>query len=65
MDIHHEDMARSKHGEDAAQSADDVEPGSGVNVAPAPTEPNVVPPRSKQPAPSSIAPTVDAVGPVQ
>ena len=65
MDIRHEDMARSMRGEDAAQLADDAEPRSEVNVAPVSTEPNVVPSRSEQPAPSSVAPTVDATRPVQ
>ena len=59
MDVHHVDMARSMRGEDAAQ------PGSEVNVAPVLTEPNVVPPGSEQPAPPSVAPTVDAARPVQ
>jgi len=65
MDIRHEDMARSMHGEDAAQSTDSVEPRSEVNVALAPTEPNVVPLGSEQPAPSSVAPIANAAGPVQ
>ena len=65
MDVHHEDMARSMCGEYTAQPMDGAEPGSEVNVAPASTEPNVVPPGSEQPAPSSVAPTTDAAGPVQ
>ena len=65
MDVHREDMARSMRGEDAAQPADGAEPRSKVNVAPTPTEPNVVPPGSEQPAPSSVAPSTDAAGPVQ
>ena len=65
MDVRHEDMARSMRGEDAAQPTDDADPGSEVNVTPAPTEPNVAPPGSEQPAPSSVVPTADAAGPVQ
>ena len=34
MDVHHEDMARSMRGEDVAQPADGMEPGSEVDVAP-------------------------------
>ena len=64
MDVHHEDMARSLCGEDVAQPTDGMEPGSEVDVAPASTEPNVGPPGSEQPAPSSVAPTADAAGPV-
>ena len=65
MDIHYEDMAKSMHGEDATQSADGMEPRSEVNVALASTEPNVMPPGSEQPAPSSVAPTADAAEPAQ
>jgi len=65
MDVRREDMARSMRGEHIAQPADGMEPGSEVNVAPASTEPNVVPPGSEQPTPSSVAPTADAVGLVQ
>ena len=65
MHVRHEDMARSMRGEDAAQPADGAEPGSEVNVAPVSIEPNVVPSGSEQPAPSSVAPTADAVGLVQ
>ena len=65
MDVCHEDMARSMHGEDAAQPTDGTEPRSEVNVSPSLIEPNVVPPGSEQPTPSSVAPTADAVGLVQ
>ena len=65
MDVHHEDMARSMRGEDVAQTADGIEPGSGVDIASASTEPNVMPPGSEQPTPSSVVPTADAAGPVQ
>ena len=65
MDVRREDMARSMHGEDASEPADSTEPGSGGNVASALIEPNIVLPGSEQPAPSSVAPTVDAAGPVQ
>ena len=58
-------MARSMHGEDAAQPVDGAEPRSEVNIAPVLTELNVVPPRSEQPAPLSVTPTADAAGPVQ
>ena len=44
---------------------DGTELGSEVDVAPASTEPNVMPPGSEQPAPSSVAPTADAIEPVQ
>ena len=65
MDVRREDMARSMRGEDAAQPTNGVEPGSEVSVAPVSTEPNVVPPGSEQPTPSSVAPTADAAGPIQ
>ena len=65
MDIHREDMARSMRREDAAKSADGAEPRLEVNVTPASTEPNVVPPGSEQPTPSLVAPTADAAEPVQ
>ena len=65
MDVHHEDMARSMHGEDTTQSTDGMEPESEVNVAPALTKPNVMPPGSEQPAPSPVALIADAAGPVQ
>lgn len=65
MDVRREDMARSMRGEDAAQPTDGAEPGLEVNVAPVSAEPNVVPLGSEQPAPSSVARTADAVGPVQ
>ena len=64
MDVRHEDMAQSMHGEDASWPAVSTELGSGGNVASAPIEPNVVPPESEQPAPLSVAPSADAVGPV-
>ena len=65
VDIRREDMARSMHGEDASQPTDGAKPRSEVNVSSVLTELNVVPPGSEQPAPSSVAPTVDAAGPVQ
>ena len=65
MDVRREDMARSMRREDVAQPADGTKPGSEVDIALASTEPNVVPPRSEQPAPSPVAPTADAVEPVQ
>ncbi|XP_066334093.1 uncharacterized protein [Miscanthus floridulus] len=64
MDIRREDMTRSMHGEDASEPTDSTEPGSGRNIASAPIEPNVVLPGSEQPAPSSVAPSVDVAGPV-
>ena len=60
MDVRREDMARSVHREDVAQPTDGTEPRLEVDIAPASTEPNVVPPGSEQPAPSSVAPTADA-----
>ena len=65
MDVYHEDMARSMSGEDAAQPVDAAEPRSEVNVTLVSTEPNVMPPGSEQPVPSSVASTTDAVGPIQ
>ena len=65
MDVRREDMARSMRGEDVAQPVDGAEPGSELNVALVLTEPNVVPPGSEQPTPSSVVPTADAAGPVQ
>ena len=65
MDVRREDLAKSARGEDAAELLGGEEPGSEVNVAPVLTEPNVAPPGSEQPAPSSVAPTADAAGPVQ
>ena len=65
MDVRREDMARNMRGEDAAQPTDGAEPGSEVNIALILTEPNVVPPGSEQPAPSSVVSTADAAGPVQ
>ena len=65
MDVYHEDMARSMRGEDVAQPADGMEPGSEVDVAPASIEPNVMPSGSEQPTPSSVAPTADATEPAQ
>ena len=61
MDVLHEDMARSMRGEDVAQLADGTEPRSEVDIAPASTEPNVMPPGSEQPTPSPVAPTTDAI----
>ena len=40
---------------------DGTELGSEVDVAPASTEPNVMPPGSEQPTPSPVALTADAV----
>ena len=64
MDVRHEDMARSMHGEDASEPTDSTEPGSGGNVASALIEPNVVQPGCEQPAPSSVVPSADATGSV-
>ena len=60
MDVRHEDMARSVRQEDVAHPMDGMKPGSGVDVAPALTEPNVIPPGSEKPMPSPIVQTVDA-----
>ena len=65
MDVHREDMARSMRGENIAQHAVSMEPGSEVDVAPASIEPNVMPPGSEQPTPSPVAPTADAAEPAQ
>ena len=64
MDVRRQDMARSMRGENASEPADSSEPGSGGNVASASVEPNVVPPGSEQPAPSSAVPPADATGSV-
>jgi len=64
MDVHHQDMARSMHGEDASEPTDSTKLGSGGNVALAQIEPNVMLPESKQPAPLSVAPSADATGSV-
>ena len=64
MDVRHQDMARSMRGENASEPADSPEPGSGENVASASVEPNVVPPGTEQPAPSSAMPPADAAGSV-
>jgi len=53
MDAHH----ASLH-----YPVDGVELGSEMNVAPLPTELNVVPPESEQPVPLSVAPTTDVTG---
>ena len=65
MDVYREDMARSMRGEDVAQPADSTEPRSEVDIAPALTEPNVMPPGSEQLAPSPVAPTADVAEPAQ
>ena len=65
MDVRREDMARSMRGEDVAQPTGGTEPGSEVDIAPASTEPNVVPLGSEQPVPSSAVPTAIAADPAQ
>ena len=62
MDVRREDMARSVCREDIAQPTDGMEPGSEVDIAPASTEPNVIPSGSEQPVPSPVEPTPDAAG---
>ena len=64
MEVRCEDMARSMRGEDASEPADSPEPSLGRDVASTSIEPNVVPPGSEQPAPSLVAPSADAAGPV-
>ena len=64
MDVHRQDMARSMRGENASEPTDSPKPGSGGNVATALSEPNVVPPGSEQPTPSSATPPADAAGSV-
>ena len=51
--------------EDVALPADGTELGTEVDVVPPSAEPNVVPPRSEQPASSLVVPTVDAAEPPQ
>jgi len=62
MDVHCQDMVRGMRGENASEPMDSPEPSSGGNVASASIEPNVVPPGSEQPTPSSVAPPADAAG---
>jgi len=64
MHVRHQDMARSMHGENASEPTDSPEPSAGGNVTSASIEPNVVPLRSEQPTPSSVAPPADAAGSV-
>ena len=64
MHVRHQDMARSMHGENASEPADSPEPGSGGNVTSASVGPDVMPPESEQPAPSSFAPPADTAGSV-
>ena len=64
MDVRRQDMARSLRGENASEPADSPEPGSLGNVTSASIEPNVVPPGSEQPTPSSVALPADAAGSV-
>ena len=45
MDVYREDMARSMRGENVAQPTDGTEPRSEVDVVPASTKLNVVPPK--------------------
>ena len=54
MDARHADMAGSVRQEDVAQPTDGMEPGSEVDVAPPPTEPNVAQSEDEQPLPSSV-----------
>ena len=65
MDVCHEDLAKSTHGEDAIELSDGEEPGSGVNVAPVLAKPDAVPSGSEQLVPSLVAPSSDVVGPAQ
>ena len=65
MDARCEDMAKSMRGLDAVEPSDGEGPRSKVNVAPALTEPGVVPSENEQPAPPSTAPSTDIAGPVQ
>ena len=65
MDVHREDLAKSAHGEDAAELSDGEEPGSEVNVAPVLVEPVVVPLGSEQLSPSSVALSLDVAGSAQ
>ena len=65
MDVHREDMTRSVRRGDIAQLADGTEPRLEVDIAPALTEPDVIPSGSEQHAPSPVIPTADAVEPPQ
>ena len=60
MDARRADMAASVRQEDVAQPADGMEPGSEVDVAPPPTEPNVAQSKDERPLPSPVEPVVDA-----
>ena len=60
MDARRADMDGSACQEDVTQPADGVEPGSEVDVALPPTEPNVAQSEDEQPLPSPVEPVVDA-----
>ena len=60
MDVRRANMAESVRQEDVAQPADGVEPSSKVDIAPPPTELNVVQSEDEQPLPSPVEPVVDA-----
>ena len=48
--------------EDVAQPTDGVEPGLEANVAPPPTEPNVILSETEQPSSSPVEPVANATG---
>ena len=60
MDARRAYMAESVRQEDVTQPTDGMEPGSEVDVAPPPTEPNVAQSEDEQPLPSPVEPVVDA-----
>ena len=60
MDARRVNMAGSVCQEDVTQPTDGVEPGSEVDVALPPTEPNVAQSEDEQPLPSPVEPVVNA-----
>ena len=62
MDAHRADLADGVRQDDVAHPADGVEPRSEMNVAPLPTEPNVIPPESEQLVPLPVALIADVTG---
>ena len=60
MDVRRANAAEGAHQEDVAQIEDGVKPGLETNVAPPPSVLSVVQPKSEQPLPSPVEPSVDA-----
>lgn len=62
MDARCADMAEGARQEDVAHPVDGVEPGSEMDIAPPPTEPNVSQSKDEQPQLLPVEPVADAVG---